>query len=267
VTGQPGQRPRVVLTGATGKTGNAVAHGLAARTDVELVACVAPSLGGAAPTRAVPEGVSVAASLGDVAADYDVLVDLTHAGPAQANVLAALGAGAHVVLGTTGIDPAELRSLGARAEQAGLGLLYAPNFAIGAVLMMRFAADAARLIPDVEIVETHHGAKRDAPSGTARRTAELVAAARAGAGASPQVAALVAGDSPARGEGVDGVPVHSLRLPGAVAHQQVVLSDVGEVLTISHDAVDRSCYAAGVARAVRGVSSFTGLRTGLEHVL
>lgn len=251
--------PRVVIAGATGRTGNAVAHGLAGRDDVVLAACVSPSLAGT-PARPTPDGVAVFAQLSDVDVPFDVLVDLTHEGPAQENIAAALERGAHVVVGTTGLPEDELDELGRQAEARGLGVLYAPNFAIGAVLMTRFAQEAARYLQDVEIIELHHQHKRDAPSGTARRTAQLVGAARGPHGDPP-------GGGAPRGDLVAGVPVHSLRLPGAVAHQDVIFGAEGERLTIRHDALDRTCYAAGVARAARGVSSFTGLRTGLEHVL
>jgi 4-hydroxy-tetrahydrodipicolinate reductase len=254
-------RPRILLAGATGKTGNAIAHGLVDRDDVDLVAAVAPSLApGATPTRSIPEGIACAATIGEIVTDWDVLVDVTHAEPGLAHAREAFAAGKHVVLGTTGIADDDLIHLGAMAKAAGVGLLYVPNFAIGAVLMMRFAAEAAKYLDDVEIVEIHHAAKLDAPSGTARRTAQLVAAARG-------TNSHGADSSGARGEVVDGVHVHSLRLPGAVAHQTVTASAPGELLEIRHDALDRGCYAAGVARAARGVREIHGLAIGLEQVL
>lgn len=268
---------RVALAGATGRTGNAVAHALVAdgaeATGIEIAACIAPTAIGE-PTRPLPDGPAVRARVSElVPGEVDVLVDLTVAGAVPGNLEVALDLGLHVVLGTTGVDSALLEQEGERFAAAGLGLLYVPNFSIGALLMMRFAAEAARLMDDVEIVETHHATKLDAPSGTARRTAELVAQARAGVGIGVPVGVGGAsrgddgdGDG-ARGLGVAGVRVHSLRLPGAMAHQEVVLGSPGEVLTIRHDAIDRSCYAAGVARAARGVASFTGLVIGLEHVL
>jgi len=254
-------QPRIVLAGATGRTGNAVAHGLAARDDVQLVACVAPSLS-SAPTRPVPAGTQAVASLAEVTVEAEVLVDLTHADAACDTLPAALERGWHVVLGTTGIAAEELERLGTQAAGLQRGLLYAPNFAIGAVLMMQFAQQAARWLPDAEIIEMHHEAKRDAPSGTARRTAELVRVARGPRSEGP----LQPGPA-ARGDLVDDIPVHSLRLPGAVAHQEVIFGAAGERLTIRHDALDRACYAAGVAAAVHGVTTYVGLRTGLESVL
>jgi 4-hydroxy-tetrahydrodipicolinate reductase len=261
-------RPRIVLTGATGKTGNAIAHGLAGRADVELVACVAPSLGaGMVPTRPVPEGVTTAPIIDGIDVEWDVLVDVTVAQVGIANVHAAIAAGKRAVLGTTGISDDELEELGAAAADAGVGLLYVPNFAIGAVLMMQFAEQAAKYFDDIEIVETHHTAKLDSPSGTARRTAQLIAAARSGSATTENVGTVEAGGDPARGEIVAGVPVHSLRLTGAVAHQTVTASGPGELLNIRHDAIDRACYAPGVARAAIGVRNLTGLHIGLEQVL
>lgn len=252
---------RIALTGATGRTGNPVAHGLARRDDVVLAACVAPSVA-TTPSRPLPDGVPGFAQLADVPRDsYDVLVDLTHAdGVAQANIALALEQGVPVVIGTTGLSDAELDQFGKQAQARGIGVLYAPNFSIGALLLMRFAAGAAHHFPDVEIVETHHPAKRDAPSGTARRTAELVAMAR------PGNTQTVAGDS-SRGLSVSGVQVHSLRLAGANAHQEVVFGGAGELLTIRHDVIDRACYSTGVALAAQGVTSVTGLIIGLEHML
>lgn len=273
VGGTRGKRmPRVVVSGATGKTGNAVAHGLAASNDVELVACVAPSAPGT-PTRELPADVARATSLDELSAEFDVLADLTTAEAAVTNVEAALERGVHVVLGTTGIDDAWLETMGARFAERGLGLLYAPNFSLGAVLMMRFSAEAARYLPGIEILEIHHEAKLDAPSGTAKRTAQLAAKARRDAGLvpdAPTAPSATAGDpstQPALGELVDGVPVHSMRLPGTVAHQQVVLTDAGQMLTIRHDALDRSSYASGVALAARRVMDTTGLTIGLEQLL
>jgi 4-hydroxy-tetrahydrodipicolinate reductase len=225
---------------------------------VTLAGCIAPSLGDGHPTRPIPDGVPGFAQLSDVDIEWDVLVDLTRADVAIKTVTEALTAGKGVVLGTTGITHADIEKLGAIAEEKGVGLLYVPNFSIGAVLMMRFAAEAATHLKTAEIVEIHHETKLDSPSGTARRTAELVAAS--GATSSPA-------DEASRGLEIDGVRVHSLRIPGATAHQEVVLGAPGEILTIRHDAIDRGCYAAGVALAVCGVNDTPGLRIGLEQVL
>lgn len=254
---------RIALSGATGKTGNAVAHALSDEMGVQLVACVAPSAVDE-PRRPLPAGVERAPAVSAVESQFDVLVDFTRAEPAVQNVQAALERGAHTVLGTTGVEDALLQELGRAFEHKGRGLLFAPNFAIGAVLLMKYAQDAARLMPSVEIVEVHNPDKVDAPSGTARRTAQLVAQARS----QPE---LERGEhrrrNAALGERVDGVPVHSIRIEGAVAHQEVVFGGSGQKLTLRHDAFDRSCYAPGVALAARRVGSLPGLTIGLENVL
>ena len=171
----------------------------------------------------------------DVLGDAQVLVDFTEPGTALANVREAVAAGVHVVVGTTGFDLDELRGL------SGANVFVAPNFAIGAVLMMRFAAEASRHMARAEIVELHHDRKLDVPSGTAARTAELM-----------------------EGE----VPIHSVRLPGLVAHQEVILGDVGQTLTIRHDSLERESFMPGVLLAVRSVGSLTESPVvGLEHLL
>ncbi|MGI8875031.1 MAG: 4-hydroxy-tetrahydrodipicolinate reductase, partial [Egibacteraceae bacterium] len=186
--------------------------------------------------------------------------------PAMRHVATALVHRVPIVVGATGLDQAAIQALGQQFAAAGLGLMLVPNFSIGAVLAARMAHGIASYFPDVEIVEVHHDGKRDSPSGTAIRTAQLVATSRREAGLSPTSAAQ-AGADPARGESIDGVRVHALRLPGATAHQEVVFGAPGELLTIRHDAMDRSCYAAGVAAAASFVLTLHGLETGLEHVL
>jgi 4-hydroxy-tetrahydrodipicolinate reductase len=180
-------------------------------------------------------------SVGDVLPDADVLVDFTVPESALGNVRAAVAAGVHVVVGTTGFDVGALEGL------RGANVFVAPNFAIGAVLMMEFAARAARYMAAAEIIELHHDRKLDAPSGTAARTAELMRAAR-----------------------TDGreVPIHSVRLPGLVAHQEVILGDLGQTLTIRHDSIDRASFMPGVLLAVRCVGGLAESPVvGLEHLL
>lgn len=264
--------PGIILCGATGRTGNAVAHALAGRDDVRLAACVAPSVA-STPTRTLPADVPAFATLAeafdDAGVDASVLVDLSHAEPALVHLQAAVDHGTHAVVGVTGFMPGQLESFGERFRTADLALLHVPNFSLGAVLAMQLAADVARHFPDVEIIETHHDGKRDSPSGTAVRTAHLVAAARREAGLVAVAAGegATAGTGASRGEWIEGVPVHALRVPGATAHQEVVFGAPGELLTIRHDAIDRSCYASGVALAARRVHEFRGLTTGLERVL
>src|SRR5215211_2200403 len=167
--------------------------------------------------------------------DCDVVVDFTTPDAALENALACVRAGVHAVVGTTGWDPSPLRS------ESGANVFVAPNFAIGAVLMMRFAAEASKYMAKAEIIELHHDRKLDAPSGTAARTAELM-----------------------EGE----APIHSVRLPGLVAHQEVILGDVGQTLTIRHDSTDRTSFMPGVQLAIRKVGGLTESPViGLEHLL
>jgi 4-hydroxy-tetrahydrodipicolinate reductase len=174
-------------------------------------------------------------ALADVLGDADVVVDFTQPDTALDNVREAVAAGVHAVVGTTGFDAEQLRGL------SGANVFVAPNFAIGAVLMMRFAVEASQRMAKAEIVELHHDSKLDAPSGTAARTAEMME-----------------GD----------VPIHSVRLPGLVAHQEVILGDVGQTLTIRHDSVDRESFMPGVLLAVRGVGALPKSPViGLEHLL
>lgn len=254
--------PRIALVGATGRTGNAVAHALAARSDCDLAACIAPSVAGT-PTRSLPASVPAFAAVADVDVDVDVLVDLGVAEAVGAHLDLACSRGWHAVVGTTGLDEVMIERAGSAFAAAGLGLLIVPNFSLGAILMMDFARRASAYLPDAEIVEAHHETKQDAPSGTALRTAHLIAGART---ARPAPRPAGASEDPALGRGMDveGVRVHAVRLPGATAHQQVIFGGPGEVLTISHDAIDRACYAGGVALAARSVANCVGLKTGLE---
>jgi 4-hydroxy-tetrahydrodipicolinate reductase len=214
---------RVAVAGAAGRMGATVCEAVEAADDLVLTGRADPALG---------------TSLEDVLADADVVVDFTRPDTAVPNALACLAAGVHVVIGTTGFDPAPLRGI---RPHPPANVLIAPNFAIGAVLMMRFAAEASRHMAKAEIIELHHDRKLDAPSGTAARTAELME-----------------GD----------VPIHSVRLPGLVAHQEVILGDVGQTLTIRHDSTDRSSFMPGVLLAVRRVGSLTESPViGLEHLL
>jgi 4-hydroxy-tetrahydrodipicolinate reductase len=209
---------RVAVAGAAGRMGETVCRAVDGAPDMELVARADPALG---------------TSLGQaLAAKPDVLVDFTIPTTALANAQAAAAAGVHVVIGTTGFDPSELAGL----RGAPGNVFVAPNFAIGAVLMMQFAAEAARHMARAEIIELHHDGKVDKPSGTAARTAALMRDA--------------AGDH-------RDVPIHSVRLPGLVAHQEVILGDVGQTLTIRHDSVDRESFMPGVLLAIRRVGELS----------
>jgi 4-hydroxy-tetrahydrodipicolinate reductase len=215
------------VAGAAGRMGSTVCSAVLGAADMELVARADPAL-----------DTSVAEAL---RAGPDVLVDFTIPTTALANAREAVATGVHVVIGTTGFDVAELGSL------RGANVFVAPNFAIGAVLMMQFAAQAARHMAQAEIIELHHNRKVDKPSGTAARTAALM---REAAGGDYEV------------------PIHSVRLPGLVAHQEVILGDVGQTLTIRHDSIDRESFMPGVLLAVRRVASLPDSPVvGLEHLL
>jgi 4-hydroxy-tetrahydrodipicolinate reductase len=197
-----------------------------------------------------------------------VVVDFTSPHAVMDNLRWCVEAGLHAVVGTTGFTAERLEAVREwLVRQPQVGVLIAPNFGIGAVLMMHFAVQAARFFESVEIVELHHPGKLDAPSGTAVRTAQLVAEARSAAGVgAPPDATSTALDG-ARGTRVDGIPVHAVRLRGLVAHQEVLYGSTGETLTIRHDSWDRSSFMPGVLLAVRGVGARRGLTVGIEALL
>ena len=207
----------------------------------------------------------------DPLAGCDVVLDFTHPGVVMDNLRWCVDQGLDVVVGTSGFDEARLDEVRTWLEQAGSKsrVLVAPNFSVGAVLMMRFAAQAARFFESVEVIELHHAGKADAPSGTALRTARIIGQVReaAGLGPSPDATAteVAAG---ARGAMVDGVHVHSVRVAGLVAHQEVLLGGHGETLTIRHDSLDRASFMPGVLLGIRQVGSLpAGLTVGLERML
>jgi 4-hydroxy-tetrahydrodipicolinate reductase len=220
------------------------------------------------------DGMEVAAAVDvgdarDPLAACDVIVDFTHPGAVMDNLQWCLTRGRNVVVGTSGFDEARLAAVadwlaGSPAARA----LIVPNFSVGAVLMMRFAEQAARFFESAEVIELHHAAKADAPSGTASRTASLISAARAAADLGPVPDATVSEVAGARGAVLDGVRVHSVRLAGLLAHQEVLLGGHGEILTIRHDSLDRASFMPGVLLAVRGAASLpAGLTVGLESLL
>jgi 4-hydroxy-tetrahydrodipicolinate reductase len=211
---------RVAVAGAAGRMGQTVCAAVAGASDMDLTGRADPALD---------------TTVADVLGEADVLVDFTQPDQALGNARLAVAAGVHVVIGTSGFDVSALDDLN------GANVLFCPNFAIGAVLMMRFAAEASKHMAKAEIVELHHDGKLDKPSGTAARTAEMME-----------------GD----------VPIHSLRLPGLVAHQEVILGDLGQTLTIRHDSIDRQSFMPGVLLAIRKVGSLDRSPViGLEHLL
>lgn len=252
---------RVAVSGASGRMGSTVVQAVLAADGLELVAKIDPSC-----NESVVDGILSTPSLVTAIerAHPDVLVDFTVPSAVVGNLEIALPAGVHCVVGTTGITQDELRRLESLAPQ-GTCLFIAPNFAIGAVLMMKFAEQAARYMPGVEVIELHHPAKIDSPSGTAIRTAQMIAAAQRESGIAVNVP--VDTDSPARGASVEGVAVHSIRVPGMVAHQEVVFGDTGQSLSIRHDSYDRTAFMPGVVAACRAVVTRSGLVVGLENLL
>jgi 4-hydroxy-tetrahydrodipicolinate reductase len=251
---------RVGVVGAAGRMGREVCRAVAADPELNLVAAVDPH----APGESI-EGVAIVGELsGLVDGDAEVAVDFTQPDAAADSVRWGLEHGVHFVVGTTGISPADLEDLRQRSEHATANVLVAPNFAIGAVLMMRFAEQAARLLPAAEVIELHHDGKLDAPSGTALTTARRIAAARSDA---PHVGPGDEGHPGARGASVDGVPVHSVRLPGLVAHQEVIFGAAGQTLSIRHDTTDRTSFMPGVVLAIKSVGERPGLTLGLEALL
>jgi 4-hydroxy-tetrahydrodipicolinate reductase len=237
-------RRRVVFAGARGRMGRALLPGLRQTPDLAVVGEV--EIG--------DDLVTVAREAG-----AEVVVDFTTPQAAVGNARAILAAGAQGVIGTTGFRPDDLARLDEEARAAGRGLLVAPNFALGMVLLQRFADEAARHFPRVEIVEAHHEGKADAPSGTALATARRMAAA----GAHP----APADEAPSRGLDVAGIRVHSLRLPGVLARQEVHLGGTGETLLLRHDALGRDCYLPGVVAAIRAMPGRVGLVHGLDALL
>jgi 4-hydroxy-tetrahydrodipicolinate reductase len=222
----------------------------------------------AAPDLAVTAAVDVGDAR-DPLTGCDVVVDFTHPGAVMDNLRWSIASGRNVVVGTSGFGEARLAAVREWLGQApDVRVLIAANFSVGAVLMMRFAEAAARFFESAEVIELHHAGKADAPSGTAARTAALIAAARAAAGLAPSPDATVTAVDGARGAVLDGVHVHSVRLSGLVAHQEVLLGGHGEVLTLRHDSLDRASFMPGVLLGIRGVGSLpAGLTFGLESLL
>ena len=243
---------RVGVLGARGKVGTEVCRAVEEADDLELVAQVEAG-----------DDLAVLVESG-----AEAVVDFTHPDVVMDNLEHCVRHGIHAVVGTTGFDDARLDRLrGWLEESPGTGVLVAPNFSIGAVLMMRFAAEAAPWFESVEVVELHHPDKADAPSGTATRTAALIAAARREAGSGPVPDATSTGLEGARGADVEGIRVHGLRIRGLVAHQEVILGGLGETLTIRHDSLDRVSFTPGVLLGLRRIADAPGLTVGLDAFL
>jgi 4-hydroxy-tetrahydrodipicolinate reductase len=260
---------RVGVIGAFGKMGREVCAAVAGESDLGLVAAVDHEGVGEKIGRLIghPDiGITVSDEMDILAeAEVEVAVDFTHPGAVMSNINWCVRHAIHMVVGTTGLTVRDLEKIRNMIEDEGSesNVFIAPNFAIGAVLMMRFAAQASKYLPFVEIIELHHDGKADAPSGTSIKTAEEIAKARE---ESPPVrmGEVVPG---ARGAEVEGLRVHSVRLPGLVAHQEVMLGGPGQTLTIRHDSYDRISFMPGVLLAIRSVASRPGVTVGLESLL
>lgn len=242
---------KVAVLGAKGRMGSEVVKAVEAASDLELVA-------------ALDFGDSLDVL---VASGVEVVVDFTTPDSVMGNLEFLTKNNIHAVVGTTGFDDARIIALKSLLKGSQSGVLIAPNFAIGAVLMMEFATKAARYFESAEIIELHHPNKVDAPSGTAARTAELMSKARKDAGLSSMPDATSTSLDGARGATVGDVPVHSVRLRGLVAHQEVILGGLGETLTIRHDSLDRAGFMPGVLLGIRKVSTHPGLTFGLENFM
>jgi 4-hydroxy-tetrahydrodipicolinate reductase len=242
------QPVRVGVLGARGRMGTEVCRAVNASDDLELVAMV--------------DDGDWLFNVSDAGAD--VVVDFTTPDVVMDNLHWCIDQGINAVIGTSGFTEARLERVRSwLAHKPDLGVIVAPNFAIGAVLMMRFAEQAARHFDAAEVIELHHDGKVDAPSGTAIATARAIGEARAGAWAPPEAL----GDAAARGTAVDGVRVHAVRLPGLVAHQEVLFGGPGQVLSLRHDALDRAAFVPGVLLAVRRIADLPGLTIGLDALL
>jgi 4-hydroxy-tetrahydrodipicolinate reductase len=251
---------RVGVLGAGGRMGSTVCRAVSEAPDMELVAAVDPVHAGTESGE-----IRLAASAHQLeAAGAQVAVDFTVLDAARENLRWCAEHGVHAVVGTTGFGEAELTEFADLFDRSDANAVIAPNFAVGAVLMMRFAEVAAPFFETAEIIELHHDQKVDAPSGTAALTAQRMAAASKDWADDPTTTVVAAG---ARGGVVDGIPVHSVRMRGMVAHQEVLLGTTGQTLTIRHDSYDRTSFMPGVLLAVRKIAETPGLTIGLDALL
>lgn len=266
---KPSHVINIALVGACGRMGQEVVRAIANDLDLEIAVAadrenagrsLREVVGPIAPDIVITDKIGAALD----ATECHVLVDFTHPSSAAGHALSALKRNVAVVIGTSGISQPEQREIALASEESGTPAMIVPNFAIGAVLMMKFAAEAARWMPNAEIIEMHHDGKADAPSGTATQTAQMIGDARLVALDRKRELVKVDG---VRGGEVRGVPVHSVRLPGLLAHQQVLFGARGETLTIRHDSTDRTGFMEGVKLCCRRVWSLNGLTVGLEPLL
>jgi len=268
---------RVAVSGAAGRMGREVVRAIDGAADLTLVAAIDQALAGSdsgSLAGLAGNGVLVESGLEEALARTkpEVLVDFTLPDGLMANIRCALGLGVYPVVGTTGLSSDDLARLERLTNDLGLTVFIAPNFAIGAVLMMQFAERAAAYMPDVEIIELHHDRKLDSPSGTAMLTAQRIGAARAALGVFPApipegLVEKAPGARGARNASTGDVPIHSVRLQGFVAHQEVIFGGPGQILTLRHDSIDRRSFMPGVLLAIRKVQTLNGVVVGLEKLL
>ncbi len=256
---------KVIVHGAVGKVGQEVVRAVCGEDDMQLVGAV--DLKASGDSLSLPDGfgsVPFATDLGDILprCQPDVMVDFSIASATMPAVRLAAEKGVNLVIGTTGFSPDNIKEIERLAAENGIGAVMAPNFALGAVLMMHLAKIAAKYLDYAEIIELHHHRKADAPSGTAQMTAKMMAAARGKPFLRPE-----GKDAVSRGEQVEGVNIHSVRLPGLMAHQEVILGTSGQTLSIRHDTINRECYMPGVMLAVREVVKRKGFILGLDKLL
>lgn len=260
----------MVVVGACGRMGLEVVRAVASQEDMELVGAVdVVNVGEDIHCLAglEPRGVVVVSDLSECLRTSGAThaVDFTTPAVVKKNVVTTLNAGVRPVVGTTGLSQTDIAELQELSESLGIGGVIAPNFAVGAALMMKFAAEASKYFRSVEIIELHHDKKLDAPSGTAIRTAEMIL----GAGRKPLTTGVRETESlaGARGGVIEGIRIHSVRLPGLIAHQEVILGDEGQILTIRHDSMSRVSFMPGVLLAIRRVTGLTKLVYGMENLL
>ncbi len=261
---------KVAITGARGKMGSEAVRMVTSTPHFQLVAAIDTKHEGKTladlegmPNVAVPIYVDLHKALSEQ--DVDVLIDLTNPKYGRKHMEIAFEHGVRPVVGTTGFTDDDIKELSQMAEEKGLGAIIAPNFAIGAILMMKFSQMAARYLPDVEIIEMHHDRKLDAPSGTAIKTAQMIAQVRDPKHQGhPDEREELQG---AKGADFQGMRIHSVRLPGLVAHQEVLFGGVGQTLTIRHDSIDRTSFMPGIKLAVETVMKLDLLVYGLENII
>ncbi len=261
---------KIAVVGAGGKMGREVCKAISGEPDFQLVCAIDPRYKGLSLKQLLPEA-KVDLNLTDdlrslIHTGAEVLVDFTNAGAARGTLEFALRNGIHAVVGTTGFNQEDLDHFQKWAQEGNAHCLIAPNFSIGAILMMKCAAMVARYMGECEIIELHHPQKLDAPSGTAIRTASLIAESIVSSKVNPSDDSGCE-ERPSRGEDREGIRIHSVRLPGLVAHQEVIFGSQGQTLSIRHDTTDRSSFMPGVILALRNIEQHPGLTVGLENWL